>query len=148
MHREQLPVNVGLLMDKLKSVVSRLPADLDALGVAPTEVADGRLVVPRMEDGNLTRAGLDTQSAAGAFLPVHQDGAGLLVHGEGIFGAAVHAGVVGALRAEVGHLNPWEGHEHPDPGGLGPHPVLVVYAARELAHATAATVFIVSDYPD
>ncbi|GAH87927.1 unnamed protein product, partial [marine sediment metagenome] len=31
---------------------------------------------------------------------------------------------------------------------LGPHPVLVVYAARELAPATAAAVFIVSDDPD
>jgi hypothetical protein len=48
----------------------------------------------------------------------------------------------------VGHLDPWEGHEHPDPGGLGPHPVLVVHAARELAPATAAALQIVSDYPD
>ena len=35
-------------------------------------------------------------------------------------------------------LDPREGHEHPDPGGLGPDPVLVVQGACYLAPAAAA----------
>jgi hypothetical protein len=79
---------------------------------------------------------------------VYDDGAGILVHGQRVELAGIDAGVVLALGAEVGHLDPREWHEHPDPGGLGPNPVLVVQGAGDLAPSAAAALEVVSGYPN
>jgi hypothetical protein len=102
--REELVIPVRLLLDDIEGVVPRLPAGLDALWVPFAEVADHSLIGLRVQYGHLTRAGLDAEGAAGALLLVDDDRAGLLVDAEGVELAALDAGVVLALGAEVGHL--------------------------------------------
>jgi hypothetical protein len=53
-----------------------------------------------------------------------------------------------ALGAKVGHLDPGDKHEHPDPRGLGPDPPLVVEAADDLAAPAAAALHVIPHDPE
>ena len=135
-------------MHKLQCTISRLLTDLDALRVSTAEVTDVSLPVFGVQIGDRAWTGTDAGSTACAGFTVNDDSCGPRVNRDSVYGAALHAGVVIALGAEVGYLQAREGHEDTYLAGLGPHPALMVHAAGKLAASAAAAVLIVSNNPD
>ena len=144
---KELVVPVGALIDHCESVVPRLLAGLDALGVPTAEITDYRLLSFRMKYWYLTGAGLDAERAACALIIVHQHCAGLFFDAEGVHRTALDTRIILALGTEMGHLDPREGHKDPDSRGLGPYPVLVMDTASNFASTASGTIEIISCDP-